>query len=572
MPSAYSTNLRLELIGSGEQPTTWGNTTNNNIGTLLEAAISGAVELTAWTGGDYTLSTLKGAADQARNMTLIVPAALAGAGNIVAPAVPKMYTVINKSAYDIGIKIGATTPVTIPSGDTRIVVSDGTQFRDSTSLPPATDTSLGGIIVGDGLEAEANGTLNVVPATDATIGGVIVGDGLDVGVGGVLDVVPATGTTIGGVIVNPDGLSVAGDGTLSLDAATSSAPGGVIVGTTLAVSSGTVNLPSITTAKSVTNANITVDVYGRVVAATDGTSSGGTVTGVSSTAPIIIDNTTPAVPKVTITEANSGTAGYLSSTNFNTFNNKYPSTGGTLTGTVIVDQNDGVLALGAVGTGNNWVASANSSDLTNTSYVGIGMNDVIGSGFKGVLFSGYTAGGGIGYRPLGFATGGVLRAEFDTSGNLYPTGDGAYDFGTSSLRWDTVYAAGGVVTTSDATLKTDIADSDLGLEFINDLRPVSYKWVTRQNIFIPTGGAEAGSTLSAFTTVPLPGVRNHYGFIAQEVKATLGIKDFAGYIEPEEGPLGLRYSEFIAPMVKAIQELSAKVDALTTEVNILKGV
>ena len=55
MPSTYSTSLKLELIGNGEQTGTWGQTTNNNLGTLIEQAITGeqsqkmaAVECHGW--------------------------------------------------------------------------------------------------------------------------------------------------------------------------------------------------------------------------------------------------------------------------------------------------------------------------------------------------------------------------------------------------------------------------------------------------------------------------------------------------------------------------------------------
>jgi hypothetical protein len=61
------------------------------------------------------------------------------------------------------------------------------------------------------------------------------------------------------------------------------------------------------------------------------------------------------------------------------------------------------------------------------------------------------------------------------------------------------------------------------------------------------------------------GKRTHYGLIAQEVKKVIddaGV-DFAGYVEGDDGLLGLRYEQFIAPLIKAVQELSAKVDALS---------
>jgi hypothetical protein len=66
---------------------------------------------------------------------------------------------------------------------------------------------------------------------------------------------------------------------------------------------------------------------------------------------------------------------------------------------------------------------------------------------------------------------------------------------------------------------------------------------------------------------PIPGVRTHWGLLAQEVQqavTTAGV-DFGGYVENRENPdapLGLNYSEFIAPLIKAVQELSLRVQAL----------
>ena len=65
--------------------------------------------------------------------------------------------------------------------------------------------------------------------------------------------------------------------------------------------------------------------------------------------------------------------------------------------------------------------------------------------------------------------------------------------------------------------------------------------------------------------------RTHYGLVAQEVEtaltnAGLTTTDFAGFIyEDKRDTYGLRYTEFIAPMIKAIQELSAKVTQLEAD-------
>ena len=155
---------------------------------------------------------------------------------------------------------------------------------------------------------------------------------------------------------------------------------------------------------------------------------------------------------------------------------------------------------------------------------------------------------------VGFGAGG--------SGNFVPAPDNTFSCGSASNRFNAVYATSGFVNTSDERQKTDIATSDLGLGFINTLTPRSYKWINRQNVI-----DEETQEL-----VPTPGVRTHYGLIAQEVETALNGKDFAGFVhDEEEDAYGLRYEQFISPLIKAVQELSAKVDSLTSELNALKG-
>lgn len=148
----------------------------------------------------------------------------------------------------------------------------------------------------------------------------------------------------------------------------------------------------------------------------------------------------------------------------------------------------------------------------------------------------------------------------------HPLQDNQYTLGYAAARWAEVFAANGTINTSDRSQKTDIVDSDLGLDFLKALRPVKFKW-------IKTEGRS--------------GVRTHYGLIGQEVETVLGdaASDTAiwtnSLIEahPEmEGDSelnvphiaaveehyeqGLRYTELIAPIIKAIQELEARVAAL----------
>jgi hypothetical protein len=71
MASSYSPSLKLELIGNGDQSGTWGTTTNNNLGTLLEQAITGVQSITM-SNADYTLTNYNGTSDEARNAVLVV--------------------------------------------------------------------------------------------------------------------------------------------------------------------------------------------------------------------------------------------------------------------------------------------------------------------------------------------------------------------------------------------------------------------------------------------------------------------------------------------------------------------
>ena len=66
MPSTYSTSLRIELIGAGEQVGTWNSTTNNNLGTLIEQSIAGVQPITML-DANYTLTNYNGVSDEARS-------------------------------------------------------------------------------------------------------------------------------------------------------------------------------------------------------------------------------------------------------------------------------------------------------------------------------------------------------------------------------------------------------------------------------------------------------------------------------------------------------------------------
>lgn len=131
MASTYSTSLRLELMATGDQSGTWGDTTNTNLGTLLEQAITGYLSK-AMADADQTLTNLNGASDEARNAVLNLTGALTAARNVVVPTANKTYLVRNSTTgnFPVTVKTSAGTGVAVYPGQTRWVACDGTNVVD----------------------------------------------------------------------------------------------------------------------------------------------------------------------------------------------------------------------------------------------------------------------------------------------------------------------------------------------------------------------------------------------------------------------------------------------------------
>ena len=126
MASTYSTNLKIELIGTGEQAGTWGNTTNTNLGTALEQAVVGKADVTmSSTTVTLTLSN-SNAAQNARAIYLNLTGSPGGAAVLEVPAIEKPYIVKNGSDQQVTIKVSGQTGVPIPTTKTAIVYNNGT--------------------------------------------------------------------------------------------------------------------------------------------------------------------------------------------------------------------------------------------------------------------------------------------------------------------------------------------------------------------------------------------------------------------------------------------------------------
>ena len=147
MASTYSPNLRIELIGIGEQSNTWGTTTNSNLGTLIEQAISGVVSVSV-TAGDVTLTALNGATDQSRQMIIIATGTPGVARVITAPVVGKVYVVHNNSNASLSFIASGGTGVTLIAGAKKYIYCDGTNFYEAINALTVTSGTIDGTTIG----------------------------------------------------------------------------------------------------------------------------------------------------------------------------------------------------------------------------------------------------------------------------------------------------------------------------------------------------------------------------------------------------------------------------------------
>jgi hypothetical protein len=128
MASTYTTSLKIQQIGAGEQSGVWGSTTNTNWN-LIEQAVSGVAQITM-ANSNYTLSSLNGVSDEARCAVLVIGGTNSAIYQIIAPLVKKFYVINNNTSGGYAITIGGVTGsiVSVPNGVVGQVYCDGTNF------------------------------------------------------------------------------------------------------------------------------------------------------------------------------------------------------------------------------------------------------------------------------------------------------------------------------------------------------------------------------------------------------------------------------------------------------------
>jgi len=187
MASTYS-DLKIELIGTGEQTGTWGSTTNNNFSVAVGEAITGSADV-AFSSADVTVTlTDTNAAQTARNLRLNLTGTSGGARQLILGSgcqIEKLYLINNGLADAVTVKNTSGTGIAVPAGRSMFVFNNGTNVVDAvtylssltlgTALPVASGGSgaatLTGVLKGNGTSAftaATAGTDYVAPGTATT--------------------------------------------------------------------------------------------------------------------------------------------------------------------------------------------------------------------------------------------------------------------------------------------------------------------------------------------------------------------------------------------------------------------
>ena len=519
MTQAFSNDYKLSIITVGTESGTWGGITNNNILAIAQA-IGGRIAQTL----SSTSETIGTPADNNslqnfRALFLDLSGSPGGACDYTVPAIEKTYIVKNGTNQQVTVKVSGQTGVPIPAGKVTIVYVNGTDVVD-------TITYASSLVLGAALPIASGGT-GSTSTTYCNLTSNVTGT-LPVGNGGT----GSTNTTYCSLTSNVTGtLPVANGGT----GVTSVTAGNVLIG------NGTGALSIL--AGSSTNDVLTWNGSAWVSQApSGGGGGGGSVTSVSGTG---------SVQGITL----SGTV--TSSGNL--------TLGGTFSAVSLTSQVSGTLGFGNGGTGATSFPSQ-SIPLSN------------GSSFGSLAFNGQPANAVLystGSAP-GFASISALEPNLAfRNTSIAPTTDNTYSLGASNLRFATVFATNGTINTSDSRLKTDITPVANGLSFVNKLNPVTYKWIEKKEV---TNEYDISAEKKITTTT---GKRKHFGFVSQEVKTSLesalsaSASDYGLWCLSDKtdstSEQMLRYSEFIPVLVKAVQELSAKVTTLETKVKELEA-
>jgi hypothetical protein len=174
MASTYS-QLKIELIGTGDQAGTWGATTNVNLGTALEEAITGSANVTFASSNVALALTDTNASQTARNLELNLVGTITNQQTLFIPAIEKQYIIVNNLSNAVVISNGTNasptgTTVRIPAGRSMGIFNDSVNVAETTNY--ITEFAASNVTITNPLVVSSGGT----GRANLTLGSVMVGN------------------------------------------------------------------------------------------------------------------------------------------------------------------------------------------------------------------------------------------------------------------------------------------------------------------------------------------------------------------------------------------------------------
>jgi hypothetical protein len=580
--ATYVNDLRLKEIATGDESGTWGTSTNTNLELIAEAFSYGTEAIT--TNADtHTTTIADGATDPGRSMYLKYTGTLDSACTItIGPnTVSKVWIIENgtSGSQDIILSQGSGANITIPAGDTKVVYSDGAgagaAFFDAFASLSVVDLKVQDdlTVTGD-IDVDGTTNLDVVDidgavdmASTALVTGVLTANGgavfnetgADVDFRVESDTVDhalfvqgsdgnvgiGTSSPLGKLSVGNGSLT---DASLPIQISTSSDGGEAYLGVNRnggygalfgfaadatykgltirnIVGNGTSNADGISFATNNTDVRMHIKGDGSVGI---GTTSPDAALEVNSGGGIHLSDNT-AGRTLIIKPSLSGAIHEFTSDNTSAgfaFSNdtsellRIDSSGNVGIGTSSPSYR--LHVSGTTYLNNTITTSYNSSSEATLGIFGTSNDEAVNNG---AVYN-------IEWKMSGSATGQYWYANYITRGGSRTLG--AYCTGTT---W---------TNSSDIANKENIESTKYGLSTVLATNPVDFNWKTQRD--------EDGNG------------KSDVGFIAQEIELVI-----PEVVTGEEGNKGISYGNLVAIAFKAIQEQQAQIDALQSEINLLKG-